>query len=586
MSGRHADRREPARVELSSATATRRPARRGRQLVGDQVASRLAAKDATLWGPDAEAEARSGSAGSTSPRPSRPLVAEIDALRAELRGRGPRPVVLCRHGRLVAGPRGHLRGPPASPLTVLDSTDPDQVRARARRTDLGRAPSSWSPASPAAPSRPTASGAPSSRRSPTPASTRASGSSSSPTPARRSEQPPRDDGLPRLPRRPGRRRPVLGADRVRPGADRAGRRRHRRAARRGRRRSAPALAADAGDNPALRSARPARRRRPGRRDKLVLAADGSGIVGFGDWAEQLIAESTGKDGTGVLPVVVECPTPPSFAPSRPTTCSCAPSTGGRRSTSATTPAGRVTSTARSARRSCSGRRHRGRRAAARHQPVRPARRRERQGRRPRPARRRAAEPAGTRPSPTARSRSTRRRAGCRRRRGTVAGAVAALLAGRRPTTATSPSGLPRPARDAAAGRRAADAGAAAPGRPVTFGWGPRFLHSTGQYHKGGPPRRLPADHRRSPSDDLAVPDRPFTFGELHRRPRPPATRRCSPSTAGRCSGCTCDRAAGRALDAVTAGGHCDEPRLAAARPTRCATRRTGGSRGSPGRAAW
>src|SRR5690606_28313687 len=22
--------------------------------------------------------------------------------------------------------------------------------------------------------------------------------------------------------------------------------------------------------------------------------------------------------------------------------------------------------------------------------------------------------------------------------------------------------------------------------PVTFGWGPRFLHSTGQYHKGGP----------------------------------------------------------------------------------------------------
>ena len=28
--------------------------------------------------------------------------------------------------------------------------------------------------------------------------------------------------------------------------------------------------------------------------------------------------------------------------------------------------------------------------------------------------------------------------------------------------------------------------AAASGRPVTFGWGPRFLHSTGQFHKGGP----------------------------------------------------------------------------------------------------
>ena len=23
-------------------------------------------------------------------------------------------------------------------------------------------------------------------------------------------------------------------------------------------------------------------------------------------------------------------------------------------------------------------------------------------------------------------------------------------------------------------------------RPTTFGWGPRFLHSTGQFHKGGP----------------------------------------------------------------------------------------------------
>ena len=38
--------------------------------------------------------------------------------------------------------------------------------------------------------------------------------------------------------------------------------------------------------------------------------------------------------------------------------------------------------------------------------------------------------------------------------------------------------------------------AARTGRPVTFGWGPRFLHSTGQYHKGGPAdRELPADHR-------------------------------------------------------------------------------------------
>ncbi|MDQ1680153.1 MAG: glucose-6-phosphate isomerase [Frankiaceae bacterium] len=40
-------------------------------------------------------------------------------------------------------------------------------------------------------------------------------------------------------------------------------------------------------------------------DKVVIADAGSGIVGFGDWAEQLIAESTGKGGKGLLPVVIE-----------------------------------------------------------------------------------------------------------------------------------------------------------------------------------------------------------------------------------------------------------------------------------------
>ena len=49
------------------------------------------------------------------------------------------------------------------------------------------------------------------------------------------------------------------------------------------------------------------------RDKLVLADAGSGIVGFGDWAEQLIAESTGKQGTGILPVVVEGTDAPGLA---------------------------------------------------------------------------------------------------------------------------------------------------------------------------------------------------------------------------------------------------------------------------------
>ena len=37
------------------------------------------------------------------------------------------------------------------------------------------------------------------------------------------------------------------------------------------------------------------------RDKLVLDASGSEHVGFGDWAEQLVAESTGKQGPGCCP---------------------------------------------------------------------------------------------------------------------------------------------------------------------------------------------------------------------------------------------------------------------------------------------
>jgi glucose-6-phosphate isomerase len=37
------------------------------------------------------------------------------------------------------------------------------------------------------------------------------------------------------------------------------------------------------------------------RDKLVIAEDGTGILGLGDWAEQLLAESTGKHGKGLIP---------------------------------------------------------------------------------------------------------------------------------------------------------------------------------------------------------------------------------------------------------------------------------------------
>lgn len=61
-----------------------------------------------------------------------------------------------------------------------------------------------------------------------------------------------------------------------------------------------------------------------------------------------------------------------------------------------------------------------------------------------------------------------------------------------------------------------DALARACGRPVTFGWGPRFLHSTGQFHKGGPAVGAFLQLTSHATVDLAIPDRPFTFGQLIR----------------------------------------------------------------------
>ena len=52
------------------------------------------------------------------------------------------------------------------------------------------------------------------------------------------------------------------------------------------------------------------------------------------------------------------------------------------------------------------------------------------------------------------------------------------------------------------------------GRPVTFGWGPRFLHSTGQFHKGGPAVGVFLQITENAPTDLDIPDRPFTFGQL------------------------------------------------------------------------
>ena len=50
--------------------------------------------------------------------------------------------------------------------------------------------------------------------------------------------------------------------------------------------------------------------------------------------------------------------------------------------------------------------------------------------------------------------------------------------------------------------------------PTTLGYGPRYLHSTGQLHKGGPDNvtvlMVVAPHER----DITIPGQDFTFGTL------------------------------------------------------------------------
>jgi hypothetical protein len=52
--------------------------------------------------------------------------------------------------------------------------------------------------------------------------------------------------------------------------------------------------------------------------------------------------------------------------------------------------------------------------------------------------------------------------------------------------------------------------------PVTVSWGPRYLHSTGQLHKGGPAKGVFLVLGDAEKARLPVPGKPFSFGELCR----------------------------------------------------------------------
>jgi transaldolase/glucose-6-phosphate isomerase len=52
------------------------------------------------------------------------------------------------------------------------------------------------------------------------------------------------------------------------------------------------------------------------------------------------------------------------------------------------------------------------------------------------------------------------------------------------------------------------------GLATTVGWGPRFLHSTGQLHKGGPASGIFLQLVDRPHSDLRVPETTYSFGDL------------------------------------------------------------------------
>ena len=49
---------------------------------------------------------------------------------------------------------------------------------------------------------------------------------------------------------------------------------------------------------------------------------------------------------------------------------------------------------------------------------------------------------------------------------------------------------------------------------VTFGWGPRFLHSTGQFHKGGASNGGFLQITAEADADIEIPGKDFSFSEL------------------------------------------------------------------------
>ncbi|MCC9193447.1 glucose-6-phosphate isomerase [Arthrobacter sp. zg-Y916] len=472
-------------------------------LVRDEVATRLLAQDPTLWGPDAEAEASIRLGWLNPGESSRPLLGQIRELRQALAAEGVNRVVLAGMGGSSLAPEV-ITGTAGVDLTVLDSTDPDSVAA-ALAQDL--APTVIVVSSKSGSTVETDS----QRRVFEEAFTQAGIDAASrivvvTDPGSPLDAAAREAGYRAVfnadPNVGGRYSALTafglvpsglaGAD-IETLLDEA-------------EDTAEILSDNAEDNIGLALGAALGGTDP-LRNKIVIVDEDSGLVGFPDWAEQLIAESTGKLGTGVLPVVAE--------PQAPETLAGAPDVLVVRITSpeaealpegnqvvvsgslgaqmmlweyATAVAGRLLG------------------INPFDQPDVEAAKKAARGLLD-------AQPEPVAPSFVDGNIEVRGDAQLLGGSKTLKEALGALLDQLGADGYLSVQAyLDRSAQSDLERLRPELAGIT--GRPVTFGWGPRFLHSTGQFHKGGPAQGVYLQITGAPATDVAIPGRPFSFGDL------------------------------------------------------------------------
>jgi glucose-6-phosphate isomerase len=493
------------------------PADAGARSVAADFASRLFGRDATLWGPAAEPEARIRLAWTDLPSSSQPLIDTITALRDDLRARGLTHVVLCGMGGSSLAPEV-ICATAGVPLTVLDSSHPDMVRAavgdRINESVVVVSSKSGGTVETDSLLRAYVAAFESAGLDPGDHLVIVTDPDS---PFDR-EATAAGYRVFRADPDVGGRYSALSAFGLVP-SGLAGADIHALLA--GAAQARKVLASDSPDNPATRLGTALGAAHAAGVDKLVVFDAGG--HGLGDWIEQLVAESTGKGGDGILPVVVPSRAAVNFDPSTPDEFVVV--------TGATEPPECVSGWSAAVHADLGAQFLLWEAATAVagaaiginpfDQPdVESAKQ----------AARQFLSSAGTEIVPP--DVSSRGVSAYDTSAGTLEAAVEELLAQVDPDRGyvAIQAYLDRIAHAEYAELR--ELVAARTGRPVTFGWGPRFLHSTGQLHKGGPHTGVFLQLTDDPVRDLQVPGRAFTFGsfisaqaagdaqvlESHRRP--------------------------------------------------------------------